>query len=75
MSCSCTHPSIACYFFLSNLSEFQSFVGAIDHAAPGEDWPEDVMGGLQKTFSRLSWGKEAAKFKVGWNLVLHLIFY
>lgn len=52
--------SFSMVFFLSNLSTFRSFVGAID-ADGGGDAAEDVMGGLQKTFSVLSWCKEAAK--------------
>ena len=39
---------------------FYSFVGAIV-ADGGGDAPEDIMGGLNKTFWKLSWRKEASK--------------
>lgn len=39
---------------------FRSFVGAI-RADGGDDTAEDIMGGLNKTFSCLSWREEASK--------------
>ena len=39
---------------------FRSFVGAI-RADGGGDGPEDIMGGLKKTFWNLSWREEASK--------------
>ena len=39
---------------------FRSFVGAIV-ADGGGDGPEDIMGGLNKTFWKLSWREEASK--------------
>ena len=44
----------------SNQSDFRSFVGAI-RAGGGRDTAEDIMGGLKKTFSNLSWREEASK--------------
>ena len=48
-----------CYF--SDQGIFYNFVNAI-RANGGGDGPEDIMGGLQAAFSRLSWGnKEVCK--------------
>ena len=63
-----------CSNFLSNLSNFRSFVGAIKAAGGGGDGPEDVMGGLQKTFSRISWSTEEAA-KVGGSIIIKLLHY
>ena len=44
-------------------SSFYNFVNAIS-AGGGGDTAEDIMGGLQAAFSRLSWGdKEVCKVK------------
>ena len=47
-------------FVCSNQGDFRSFVGAI-RAGGGRDAAEDIMGGLNKTFSCLSWREEASK--------------
>lgn len=47
-------------FLYRDQSSFRCFVGAI-RADGGGDGPEDIMGGLNKTFWKLSWREEAAK--------------
>jgi hypothetical protein len=47
-------------FMCSNQGDFRSFVGAI-RAGGGRDTAEDIMGGLNKAFSHLSWREEASK--------------
>ena len=46
--------------FYRDQGTFRSFVGAI-RADGGGDGPEDIMGGLKKTFWNLSWRDEASK--------------
>jgi len=50
-------------FLYRNQSSFYNFVNAISaKGGVGGDTAEDVMGGLQAAFSRLSWGdKEVCK--------------
>ena len=43
-----------------SLTEFCRFVDPIS-ASGGGDTPEDIMGGLKITFSRLKWRESAAK--------------
>jgi hypothetical protein len=49
-------------YFCRDQGTFRSFVGAIV-ADGGADGPEDIMGGLNKTFWKLSWREEASKVK------------
>ena len=48
-----------CNFYRS-VHGFHEFVGAIK-ADGGGDTPEDIMGGLQTAFSRLSWRTNSSK--------------
>ena len=50
--------------------DFYNFVNAI-RADGGGDSAEDIMGGLQAAFSRLSWGdEEVVKVTKAYNLVI-----
>jgi len=50
-----------CAFLYRDQSSFYNFVNAI-RAKGGQDTAEDIMGGLQAAFTRLSWGdKEVSK--------------
>ena len=50
------------WYYYRDQGTFRSFVGAIV-ADGGGDAPEDIMGGLNKTFWKLSWREEASKVK------------
>ena len=51
------------FLFDRDQSSFYNFVNAI-RADGGGDSAEDIMGGLQTAFSRLSWGdREVCKVK------------
>ena len=47
----------------SDQGKFQRFVTAIT-PANGVDYPEDVMGGLNVTFSNLAWRPESCKVAI-----------
>ena len=51
---------LRCVYTCRDQGLFRSFVGAI-RANGGGDGPEDIMGGLNKTFWKLSWRQEASK--------------
>ena len=50
----------ALILFFSSLSQFNTFVDPIQ-AGGGGDGPEDVMGGLKVSLSKLNWQTSSAK--------------
>ena len=66
---------IPCHFlfsFIRSLSQFHNFVDPIK-ADGGGDTPEDIMGALKVTFSRLRWRSSATKVHYcNYMLVCHI---